>query len=128
MFSVFFAAEKVKSHNYVKSETFTWGESSQLQELDLHQVHSKNYNKSTGTLNFQRPTNGTTVKPVAYKPRQTLFTQDADVRKEDVDSVAIRDGISPRRRDEKVQIAQCNGSKPRANSQPFVGERSIKGG
>ena len=23
MFSVFFAAEKVKSHNYVKSETFT---------------------------------------------------------------------------------------------------------
>lgn len=121
-------ARFVKSHNYVKSETFTWGESSQLQELDLHQVHSKNYNKSTGTLNFQRPTNGTTVKPVAYKPRQTLFTQDADVRKEDVDSVAIRDGISPRRRDEKVQIAQCNGSKPRANSQPFVGERSIKGG
>eukprot|EP00435_Cladocopium_sp_Y103_P023498 s2029_g5.t1 len=119
---------QVKSHNYVKSETFTWGENSQIQELDLHQVHSKNYNKSTGTLNFQRPMNGVSVKPVVYKPRQTLFAQDTELKKEDVDSLAIRDGISPRRRDEKVHVTQCNGSKPRANSQPFVGERNLKGG
>lgn len=120
-------ARFVKSHNYVKSETFTWGENSQIQELDLHQVHSKNYNKSTGTLNFQRPMNGVSGKPVAYKPRQTLFAQDTELKK-DVDSLAIRDGISPRRRDEKVHVTQCNGSKPRANSQPFVGERNLKGG
>lgn len=125
----FEVARFVKSHNYVKSDTFTWGESKEVQAHDFLQGHSKSHSKSGATLNhmqFQTPSNGVTVKPVQpWKPRQTVYVQHVD-SKEDVDALAIRDGISPRRRNEKVpdRVPTQNGSKPRANSQPFVGERN----
>ncbi|CAE7460530.1 gly-4, partial [Symbiodinium natans] len=64
-----------------------------------------------------------------WKPRQTVYAQsppqDDALHKEDADALAIRDGVSPRRKTDKVAapVTYCNGSKPRASSHTFVGER-----
>lgn len=128
-------ARFVKSHNYVKSDTFTWGESPGHEMLldYSQQAEAKRWDKGGGSgaqLPFSRPSNGITGKPVQpWKPRQTVYAQsppkDDQLQKEDADALAIREGVSPRRKAEKgvPPAMYCNGSKPRASSHTFVGER-----
>jgi len=127
-------ARFVKSHNYVRSDTFTWGESPGHEMLvDYSQQVEMMSRWDKGALGFQRPPSGITGKPVQpWKPRQTVYAQSQQVKEEplsqeDADALAIREGVSPRRKAEKVSpppATSCNGSKPRASSHTFVGERS----
>jgi len=127
-------ARFVKSHNYVKSDTFTWGESPGHEMLldYSQQAEAKRWDKGGGSgaqLPFSRPSNGITGKPVQpWKPRQTVYAQSPpkdDQLQKDADALAIREGVSPRRKAEKgvPPAMYCNGSKPRASSHTFVGER-----